>query len=140
MQIAVDKKTIGAVKNKKDYVYLFDNETYEELIKLDMHCVNYKYCNFVDINLTDYDIECCKKAKPTDEDYDKLPPARDYKIGIIVPNYNYEHTIEKCLTSIFNQTYQNFEVVFVDDMSTDNSVEIAKKTYNKCYSQSSLSI
>ena len=62
MQIAVDKKTIGAVKNKKDYVYLFDNETYEELIKLDMHCVNYKYCNFVDINLTDYDIECCKKA------------------------------------------------------------------------------
>ena len=43
-----------------------------------------------------------------------------YKIGIIIPNYNYEHTIEKCLTSIFKQTYKNYEIIFVDDMSTDN--------------------
>ena len=131
MQIAVDKNTIGAVKNKKDYVYLFDDETYEELTKLDMPSIHYKYCDFVDINLTDYDIECCKKAKPTDEDYDKLPPARDYKIGIIVPNYNYEHTIEKCLTSILEQTYQNFEIIFADDVSTDGSLEIVRNLQTK---------
>ena len=51
---------------------------------------------------------------------------QSYKIGIIVPNCNYEHTINKCLNSVLNQTYKNYEIVFVDDVSTDRSVEIAK--------------
>ena len=50
---------------------------------------------------------------------------------IIVPNYNYEHTIKKCLDSILNQTYTNYEIVFVDDMSTDNSVTIATQMLGK---------
>ena len=52
---------------------------------------------------------------------------KDFKIAIIVPNFNYEHTLKKCLNSILNQTYQNFEIIFVDDVSTDNSVKIAKE-------------
>ena len=47
------------------------------------------------------------------------------KIGIIIPNYNNEKWLDKCLTSIVNQTYKNYEVIFIDDMSTDNSVNIA---------------
>lgn len=127
MTIAVDKNTYKKIKkDSNDYIYLFDNETLEELEKTKLHCIHYKYCDFVDINLTDYDIDCIKKCKITEKDWNKIE-KKDYKIGIIIPNYNYEHTIEKCLESIFNQTYTNYEIIFVDDMSTDNSVNIAKK-------------
>ena len=131
MKVAIDKNSVNiAKKNGNEYVYLFDNEKLDELLKTNLHCVYYKNCDYVDINLTNYDIDCIKKAKITDENYDKLE-KKNHKIGIIIPNYNYEHTIEKCLTSILNQTYKNYEIIFVDDMSTDNSVEIAYKTYQK---------
>ena len=126
MQIAIDKNSIKAINNKNKYIYLFDNEPLEELIKLNMHCINYKYCDFVDINLTNYNIDCYKKTTIEDKDWDKLE-KKDFKIGIIIPNYNYEHTIEKCLSSILNQTYKNYEIIFIDDMSEDNSVKIAKQ-------------
>lgn len=44
--------------------------------------------------------------------------------SIIVPNYNHAPFLRKRLESIFNQTYKNFEVILLDDASTDNSVEI----------------
>lgn len=127
MKVAVDKNSLSVVDNKNEYIYLFDNEPLEELLKLNLHCVQYKKCDYVDVNLTEYDVPCIRKANCND-DWQTIQ-KKDYKLGIIVPNYNYEHTIKKCLTSIFNQTYQNFEVIFVDDCSTDNSVEIAKRTY-----------
>ena len=127
MTIAVDKNTYQIPKKEgNEYIYLFNDETLDTLLETNLHCVYYKNCNFVDINLTDYDIDCFKTAKITDKNYDELPDKKDYKIGIIIPNFNYEHTIEKCLTSILNQTYKNYEIIFVDDVSTDNSVKIAK--------------
>jgi glycosyltransferase involved in cell wall biosynthesis len=45
-------------------------------------------------------------------------------ISIIVPNYNHFNFLEERLESIFNQTYQNFEVILLDDCSTDNSSNI----------------
>ena len=128
MKIAVDKNSYKAAKKDgNEYIYLFDNEPFEDLIKTKLHCIEYTKCGLVDINTTDYDIDCIKKCKITDKDWKKMPEKVNYKIGIIIPNYNYEHTIEKCLESIFNQTYTNYEIIFVDDMSTDNSVNIAKK-------------
>jgi glycosyltransferase involved in cell wall biosynthesis len=48
-------------------------------------------------------------------------------ISVIVPVYNSEKTIRKCVESIINQTYKNLEIILVDDYSTDNSVvEISK--------------
>ena len=129
MKIGVDKNSYKITNNEHDFIYLFDDEPIKKLLKTGLHCINYEKCDYVDINLTDYNIECLKKAKITDKDYDKLPPKINYKIGIIVPNCNYEHTLEKCLNSIFNQTYKNFEIIFVDDCSTDNSVEVVNKTY-----------
>ena len=127
MKVAIDKNSVNiAKKNGNEYIYLFDNEKLDELLKTNLHCVFYKNCDYVDINLTNYDVDCIKKAKITDENYDKLE-KKNHKIGIIIPNYNYEHTIEKCLTSILNQTYTNYEIIFVDDMSVDNSVAIATK-------------
>jgi len=124
MKVAVDKNTYKKIKkDKNEYIYLFDNESLEELIETKLHCLHYKECKFVDINLTNYDIDCIKKCKITDKDWDKIE-FTNYKIGIIVPNYNYAHTLNKCIDSILNQTYQNFEIIYVDDMSTDNSIQI----------------
>lgn len=127
MKVAVNFKPKD---NKHDYIYIFDNEPLEELLKLDMHCVHKNYIDFVDINLTNYRIDCIKQTTIEEKDWDKII-KKDYKIGIIIPNYNYEHTIDKCLSSIAEQTYKNYEVIFIDDMSTDNSVKIAGNYIDK---------
>lgn len=46
------------------------------------------------------------------------------KVSIIVPVFNAENTIEKCLISICNQTYKNIEIIVINDGSTDNSQDI----------------
>ena len=48
------------------------------------------------------------------------------KISIIVPNYNHSSFLNERLDSIFNQTFQDFEVILLDDKSTDNSTEILR--------------
>lgn len=48
-------------------------------------------------------------------------------ISVIVPVYNIEKYIEKCVKSIMNQTYQNLQIILVDDGSTDASGEICDK-------------
>ncbi len=45
-------------------------------------------------------------------------------VSIIVPNYNHEKFLKQRLESIFNQTYCNFEVILLDDCSTDASLNI----------------
>lgn len=49
------------------------------------------------------------------------------KISVIIPMYNAEKYIDECLESIFAQTFQNFEVIIVDDCSTDSSCEIVER-------------
>jgi len=44
-----------------------------------------------------------------------------YSITVIVPVYNVEKYIDKCLQSLLNQTYRNFEIILVNDGSTDSS-------------------
>lgn len=49
------------------------------------------------------------------------------KISIIIPVYNTENYIEKCIDSIIKQTYSNIEIFLINDGSTDNSLNICKK-------------
>lgn len=49
------------------------------------------------------------------------------KISVIVPVYNVEKYVEKCLDSIIRQTYQNLEIICINDGSTDRSLELCKK-------------
>lgn len=43
-----------------------------------------------------------------------------YKISVIVPVYNVENYLERCVQSVFNQTYSNWECILIDDGSPDN--------------------
>ncbi len=54
------------------------------------------------------------------------------KFTFIVPNYNKGPYISECLNSIYNQTYKNYEVIVIDDGSTDDSLKkISKFPVNK---------
>ena len=49
------------------------------------------------------------------------------KVSVIVPIYNTEQHLSKCLYSLINQSLQELEVIAVDDNSTDSSYQILKE-------------
>lgn len=53
------------------------------------------------------------------------------KITVIVPVYNVEHYLDKCLDSLINQTYKNLEIIVINDGSTDNSGIICQEYAQK---------
>ena len=53
------------------------------------------------------------------------------KITIIVPVYNVEHYLDKCLDSLINQTYKNLEIIVINDGSIDNSGIICQEYAQK---------
>lgn len=54
-------------------------------------------------------------------------------VSIIIPTKNSARTLEKCLQSIKDQSYRNIELIVVDNNSTDNTKEIAKKYTDKVF-------
>lgn len=52
----------------------------------------------------------------------------NYLVSICVPIYNVEKYIERCANSLFEQTYDNIEFVFINDCTPDKSIEILKET------------
>lgn len=52
-------------------------------------------------------------------------------ISIIIPVYNVEQYLDKCLQSVINQTYQDIEIILVDDGSSDNSGILCDKWQEK---------
>ena len=53
------------------------------------------------------------------------------KLSVVVPIYNSERYMERCINSIINQTYQNIELILIDDGSTDRSQEICLDFLNR---------
>lgn len=53
------------------------------------------------------------------------------KVSVIVPIYNVEKYIERCLRSLFEQTLENIEYIFVNDCTPDNSMDILQKVANQ---------
>ena len=52
-------------------------------------------------------------------------------VSVVIPVYNSEKYLEECLDSILNQTYENIEIIAIDDGSEDSSLDILKKYSNK---------
>lgn len=52
-------------------------------------------------------------------------------VSVIIPCYNAESTIKKCIKSVLNQTFQDFEIVVVNDGSTDSSLFIVQRLQRK---------
>jgi len=53
------------------------------------------------------------------------------EVSIIIPVYNGEKTLRQCLNSVLNQTYENYEVIVVDNNSTDKTKDIIKEFQDK---------
>ena len=51
------------------------------------------------------------------------------KISVIIPVYNGEKYIQRCVDSVLNQTYSDIEIIVINDGSTDKSLE--KYSFNK---------
>ena len=58
--------------------------------------------------------------------------SRNYKVSVIVPVYNVEKYLEKCVKTIIGNSYKNLEIILVDDGSTDSSGSICNR-YAKLY-------
>ncbi|MDC6078319.1 glycosyl transferase [Limosilactobacillus fermentum] len=52
-------------------------------------------------------------------------------VSIVVPIYNVQDFVEKCIKSILKQTFQDFELLLVNDGSTDNSIKVCKQYMHK---------
>lgn len=61
-------------------------------------------------------------------------------ISVIVPNYNHADYLELRLDSIFSQTYENYEVILLDDASTDASAEVLRRFHQRYPEKSTLVI
>ena len=55
---------------------------------------------------------------------------KEVKVSVIVPNYNYARYLPIRLESILNQTFKDFELILLDDASTDNSIQILENYRN----------
>jgi glycosyltransferase involved in cell wall biosynthesis len=54
------------------------------------------------------------------------------KVSVVVPNYNYAHHLPQRITSILNQSLPVWEIIFLDDKSSDDSLAVAQKLLHNC--------
>ena len=52
------------------------------------------------------------------------------KLSIVIPVYNAGKLLDRCLSSLTNQSFKNFEILIINDGSTDNSLEVINSKYN----------
>ena len=53
-----------------------------------------------------------------------MDKSQKNKVSVIIPVYNGERFIEQCLNSVLNQTYENLEIICINDGSTDQSLKM----------------
>ena len=97
----------------------------------------FKKNNVPDYLIADYEQQHFNEMKEwilqseSDEDEDivfteSMENTDGVKVSVIIPVYNVEKYLRKCLDSVVTQTYKNLEIICVDDGSTDNSLDILR--------------
>lgn len=51
-------------------------------------------------------------------------------VSVLIPTYNYAHFLDETITSVLDQTYEDYELIVVDNHSTDNTVEVVSRYLN----------
>ena len=107
----------------KDLFDRYANSYYEKAINCFMY--EYKFCN-----IEDKDSFATRFKKLLTPDYERelqLKIDKLDKISVIIPVYNNEKYIQRCIESIINQSYKKLEIICVNDGSTDNSLKILEE-------------
>ncbi len=55
--------------------------------------------------------------------------SRNKPISVVIPNWNGKHFLDTCLSALYSQTFADFEIILVDNGSTDGSVEFVRKNH-----------
>lgn len=105
--------------------YFYDSRDFEKLLELlektpeeiweKHHIRNVKKALLPRVHLRDWNQE------------NKKMDVENTKVTVIIPFYNVENYIEECICSVIGQSFQNLEILCVDDGSTDRSAEIVKR-------------
>ena len=126
--------SFACIKNEQEFLLTKD---YIELISKD-----FEKCPKASTHAEKYIFNAIKESKTIDEYKAKVgknafltymtrqrmqQKAKGYKVSIIIPVYNTEKYLRKCLDSVCNQTLQDIEIICVNDCSTDDSLEILKE-------------
>ena len=133
------KELLKIFTDKKEFEPIL-NKISENFIKIkDLKCdvPSYKEYKIIEKEIDEISDICTKKKYPfsyivkrklryvKNRNHDKVTNF-DVLISIVIPTYNVEEYLDDCLVSLINQTFENFEVILVDDSSTDSTVDIIK--------------
>lgn len=114
----------------RDESLIEDLREYNKVVRVVKH-IKDRYDLLISYSDDIGDIRAIKRYKVKGKlDLDKLIEEQKscrYKFSIIVPNYNNGEWIDKTIESVLNQTYKNWEMYIIDDMSTDNSIEVIER-------------
>ncbi|MDX8396286.1 MAG: glycosyltransferase family 2 protein [Mariprofundaceae bacterium] len=57
--------------------------------------------------------------------------SKNPRVSVVIPNYNYEIFLDERINSILNQSFDDYEIIFLDDASTDGSVEMVRNIFGE---------
>ena len=120
-KISIFLENLNLIENKEEYFEFFFQEIYE-IIRKDNYLHNIlnnselRFLNY----LLNYDKKIVFDIFLNIKKFNKTHP----KISIIMPIFNSENFIEECLNSLLKQTFKNFEIICINDGSTDNTLKI----------------
>lgn len=120
------KKTLLDVTNMADKI-IFSITNKNNTAKLVKKAYERVHSLFDSIKMVEQTISVYKSLlnEHTNKDNNKI--KKTYLVSVIIPCYNSEKYIEKCIESVINQSYSNIEIILIDDGSQDNTYEIISK-------------